>query len=95
MAYCAPLGIPRSVFLGWARDDQDAALTWSMRQRSACSSCGTRPDEWDPALGGHPAAYTAELGSCRGCTVVAQYRKRKKDGVPDGKFIVLRRQEIE
>lgn len=67
MAYCGPRGIPHSQFLSWSKTDRDKALTWLLRDRSACPSCGTRPEEWDPAKGGSRDAYRADIVECRGC----------------------------
>jgi len=44
MAYCAPLGIPLSSFLGWDPDDQDAALAWRAYESRRCPQ-GHHPDE--------------------------------------------------
>jgi hypothetical protein len=71
MAYCGPRGIPHSVFLGgppgWTPDDRDKALAWQEMQRQTCTSCGTRPEEWDPEDGGDRAAYLYEVVVCPGC----------------------------
>ena len=86
MAYCGPLGLAHSTFLSWDRDDRDKALIWAARQRGGCNRCGTRPAEWDPALGGHDDAYVAELHQCWGCHATAEAEqkagsKMKKPGV--------------
>jgi len=79
MAYCAPIGLPHSQFLAWARDDRDKAIVWTLRQSQACPQCGTRPDEWDPEQGGHDDAYVTELHQCWGCDTAAQTEKRNAD----------------
>lgn len=90
MAYCGPLGMPLSRFLRWDRDDQDAALLWSMRERAAHPACGTRPDEWDPELGGDHHAYIAEVRSCRGCeTRDSMERRLSEDARRGGGYVVL------
>lgn len=35
--------------------------------RSTCGRCGTRPEEWNEALGGHRNAYIGEKDQCPGC----------------------------
>lgn len=67
MAYCGPRGLPHSEFLGWSAADRDKAIWWHMRDRAACPSCGTRPEEWDPGRGGSRDAYRADLHECPGC----------------------------
>jgi hypothetical protein len=73
MAYCAPIGMPHSQFLGgpprWTPEDRDKALAWQELQRQTCSGCGTRADEWDPNKGGDRRAYVAEVRVCPGCAV--------------------------
>jgi hypothetical protein len=83
MAYCGPLGIPLSVFLGWPEDDQDAALQWQAREHQKCSGCGTHPSEWNPSEGGSRQAYRAALEMCPGCATrdtVAQGEQAKQAG---------------
>lgn len=66
-----------------------------LRERSACSSCGTRPDEWDPAQGGHRRAYLAQVHVCRGCQAIAERAKGLDDEQAErGHHIVLRRREV-
>lgn len=45
MAYCGPRGIALSVFLGWAPEDQAAALAWQAHESRRCSGCGSHPDD--------------------------------------------------
>ncbi|GAA4849754.1 hypothetical protein GCM10023403_10690 [Pseudonocardia benzenivorans] len=75
MDYCGPRGIPHSHFLGgppqWTDEDRDKALWWLIHDNAKCPNCGTRPDEWDPAKGGHDHAYLAELHKCWGCDTSA------------------------
>lgn len=75
LAYVVPLGIPHSRFLSWSEDDQDKALAWRSLQSQRCSGCGTRADEWDPALGGDRHAYVADLSRCPGCEALDQARR--------------------
>lgn len=93
MSYCGPIGLPRSTFLRWDRDDQDAAIVWQMRRNQTCQSCGTRPDEWDPALGGRDDAYRAELHKCWGCHAKAAAEKSITDSMGAGVFVALARAE--
>ena len=63
MAYCGPRGIPLSTFLGWAVDDQAAALAWQADDASRCPNCGTAEWEWEQdGLG----AWVAETRVCAG-----------------------------
>lgn len=78
MAYCGPLGLPHSTFLSWDRDDRDKAIVWALRKAQTCAHCGTRPDEWDPAQGGHDEAYLTELHQCWGCDAKAKAEKRNE-----------------
>lgn len=93
MDYCAPLGLPRSTFLAWDRDDRDAAIVWQMRRRATCQSCGTRAEEWDPELGGDLHAYLGEVRTCQGCVVQAATQKQIPDKDNAGAHVVLVRQE--
>lgn len=77
MAYCAPRGIPHSVFLGravglgepaWLDADRDKAIWWLIHQRLTCSNCGTRAEEWQD----DDHAYVPEAHFCRGCEVKAR-----------------------
>jgi hypothetical protein len=74
MNYCGPLGLPLSEFLAWPQRDQDAALLWKMRSQQRCSECGTHPDDWDPAHGGHARAHVAHEYTCPGCAALDNRR---------------------
>lgn len=89
MDYCGPLGLPRSEFLRWGRDDRDAAIVWQMRRQAACSACGTRPEEWDPDLGGSDIAYVAEIRPCRGCETQAAAQAQITEAHGKGAHVVL------
>lgn len=97
MAYCAPQGLPHSVFLGWDKTDRDLAIVWAMRRNQACGQCGTRADEWDPALGGHDEAYVTELHQCWGCHTVAEAQKKagKKAEKPGVHVVLVRNPEVQ
>lgn len=62
MRYCGPRGIPLSTFLGWAQEDQDAALAWQAHEAERCPGCGRHPD--DPPS--HP-----HVGVCPSCRAQA------------------------
>jgi len=70
LAYCVPIGIPHSVFLGWSDDDQDKALAWVSAEAEKCSRCRTTAAEWDPKQGGSRTAYVADESRCLGCEVL-------------------------
>lgn len=97
MEYCGPRGLAHDEFLQWSPHARDAALSWLVWSREACSSCGTRPDEWNPERGGHLHAYEAVRHVCRGCEVRARAEKDLakdaekgvKGGVRGGTSIVL------
>lgn len=81
LSYCAPRGIPHSVFLGrivgpgdptWLEDDREKALWWMIHENERCPNCGTRHEEFDRAAGGDPHAYEWKLRHCRGCEILAQ-----------------------
>lgn len=78
MAYCAPKGIPHSVFLGWSQADRDLALAWQQEQSQTCQQCGTHPAQW----AADPDAFVADLRRCPGCERLEQARK----AVPDGEL---------
>ncbi len=96
MNYCAPIGLRHSEFLSWDRDDRDAAIVWALRRSQSCPGCGVHPDEWDPAEGGHRAAFVAEVVACPGCAAVETRqnrmgRDRDKGRLLPGSSVVLRR----
>jgi hypothetical protein len=82
--------------LRWNKDDRDKAIHHHLRKRSACSSCGTRPEEWDPERGGNRHAYSAVLGHCRGCQQIESQREQMKSGPQiRGTFITLQRNQTQ
>lgn len=92
MAVCADYKIPHSEFLSWSRSDRDKAIWQWVRQREACPSCGTRPDEWDPEKGGRRLAYVARKRRCLGCAAKQQVEESiepEKEG--RGVHVVLER----
>jgi hypothetical protein len=77
MAYCAPKGIPLSVFLTWSDTDQEAALAWQAHESRRCGSCGTHPDDWSRDR----HAFHAEMYVCPGCVEV---QRRQDDPAVKG-----------
>lgn len=78
MTICEDYRIPHSHFLGgppaWTQLDRDKALWHAAWKRQTCQSCGTHPDEWDPAKGGDRRAYEAVVVRCAGCASIEQLR---------------------
>jgi hypothetical protein len=91
MAVCAAYGIRHSVFLRWPVGDRDKALWWEIHRREACPQCGTRPDEWDPAKGGHDSAYQGELHKCWGCQAKVDAEKGITEQMGAGVHAILKR----
>ena len=97
MGTCEAYNISHSHFLGgppeWTQADRDKAIWYQLRKAETCSSCGTHPDDWDPAAGGHRHAYTAVPTRCAGCAVLEQARLAH-DADPHkgrGETVVLKR----
>lgn len=84
MDVSAAYRIPHSTFLGWSQLDRDKAIWHQIRRAGTCRSCGTHPDEWDPAKGGHRAAYVAEISLCPGCEQQQREQKRLDDPANKG-----------
>ena len=90
MDIVGPHVIPRSRLLGMDRDDRDAQVAWWLRQRAVHPPCGTRPEEWDPELGGDEHAYVAEIRGCRGCETLASGQQQiPRDQAEKGAHVVL------
>jgi hypothetical protein len=98
MDICQTYRISHSHYLGgppvWTEQDRDKAI-WHARYRAErCSSCGTHPDEWDPAKGGDRQAYGAVESRCAGCAALehqqAALESRPKEDRVRGVRIVLR-----
>lgn len=76
LRFCAPRGIPLSVFLEqrpvypgepvWLEDDMLAALDWQAHQDQTCDGCGQNIDDtFGPA---HEEKWNAEMsGHCDSC----------------------------
>lgn len=89
--YCAPRGIPLSVFCGrvvypgdpmWTEDDQQAAIDWQIHDRLKCPECGFPRDECMADEDDAPA-YTVELRRCHACKAAGiEQREMAKNGDP-------------
>lgn len=85
-----------SEFLSKSKDDQDKAINLYLWEKSACQTCGTRPEEWDPEHGGSRHAYSAALGHCRGCQEIDSKREQLQSGPQiRGTYITLRPNHFE
>lgn len=78
LTYCAPRGVPLSVFQGrtvypgepmWLEDDMLAALEWQAEQARLCSGCGHNLDDtMGPA---NSDKWNAEIaGACDACKAI-------------------------
>lgn len=78
MAYCGPIGLPHSRFLGWDELDQDKSIAWMLDERAKCPECGTYPDEWldDSGRDVDPPPYVTEIVRCIGCVHQDDAHKR-------------------
>jgi len=83
LRYCAPKGIPLSVFFGrvvypgdpqWTDDDALAALDWQADQDSRCPECNQPIDEAMKKSNSY--AYRAESVRCHGCHAIAAEASR-------------------
>lgn len=73
LAYCAPRGIPLSVFMGrvvypgdpqWEERDRWAAMEWLVEDRTRCSGCGFPRDE---CMATESPEYMVEATRCKAC----------------------------
>lgn len=86
MDYCAPRGIPHSVFLTWSEDDQDKAIGWTLDQRKKCGQCGSYPDDWmDPEtkIPHHPPPMFAHSFTCMGCVTIEREAEEARKALKD------------
>lgn len=79
MSVCEHYRIPHSQLLEWEKPDRDKAIWKYLRRVSTCSGCGTRPEEWNPAEGGHRGAYLATETVCTGCRQIEERQKWLRD----------------
>jgi hypothetical protein len=80
--YCAPHGVPLSVFLGrtvypgeplWLVRDAEAAMWWQAEQSWRCTECGL--DTRQTVGPAHEDKWNAELsGHCDGCRAAERAR---------------------
>lgn len=73
LAYCAPRGIPHSMFLSWPGRDQDLAITWAEAQADRCPGCGVPSSDMTD-----PGAWRPRVRPCLHCESTAQAR----DSIP-------------
>lgn len=94
MPVCAEYRISHSHFLGgppaWTAADRDKAIWWQIRKAETCPSCGTRPEEWEPQLGGHRRAYVAEEFVCAGCEVLQRADAQRPEDEPQLRGVYTR-----
>lgn len=92
--YCAPRGIPLSVFLDqWSQKDRQAALQWMAEQNRKCSGCGNPLDE---CMSEDGPEYEAELLRCYACAARDDRSAKLSEDPPKsrhGAYIVTRRVE--
>ncbi len=84
LAYCVPLGIPHSLFLGrpnpapgqptWTDDDRAKALAWQADRADHCSGCGQRQSDWRDEKGKELVDPPFELVEtlCPACAVLEE-----------------------
>lgn len=98
LAYCAPQGIPLSVFLGrtvypgdpaWLPDDTLAALDWQAHEATKCPGCGQPRDECMAHEDDAPA-YEVEIKRCHACSAAAA-EERALGGNSTGRYPLVRK----
>lgn len=87
LAYCVPLGIPHSEFLGWSDDDRELALLYLRYRSSVCSGCGTRAEDWERDTD----AYITDVEVCPGCERVEMERENSMAKRKDARIQLLPR----
>jgi len=90
LAYCAPRGIPLSVFLGrvvwaghpqWTQRDAQAAVLWEIEQNSRCSGCG-RPRSESMVDEKDAPDYKVTVTKCWACEARdAKLKEQQEEGV--------------
>lgn len=73
---CETYRIPHSQFLGlgtgrWTARDREKALAYRAYQRTVCTNCGTRHEDWDHGHDGEEDAWAVSVTRCVGCQVLA------------------------
>lgn len=98
LAYCAPRGIPLSVFLGrivypgdpqWLEDDAQAAIDWDTFDRSRCPGCGQPRDEC-MAHEDEAPVYEVTMARCHACSA-ASAEGKAFDGNQAGLYPLVRK----
>lgn len=81
------MGVSHSAFLGgpprWTEADREKALAYARYQRSVCSSCGTREQDWNPVLGGREDAYEVTVWRCPGCERLEVHQRDNAEDLAD------------
>jgi hypothetical protein len=77
LSYCAPRGIPLSVFFGrvvglgdqqWTQRDAQAAVLWELDQKAHCPGCGQPRDEcMGPEIDDDAPEYEVTSTRCWAC----------------------------
>lgn len=81
--------------MAWDPYDRDKAVWHYLRRRRECPTCHTRPEEWDPAQGGHPQAYKPVARRCPGCGLVHELESKPAVAdVPGTRVFLVRNQEV-
>jgi len=65
VGWCVEHGIPHSEFLTWSDEDRSKLMAYLLEESSRCSSCGTKPADWDE----DQWAYEAVTIMCHGCAI--------------------------
>ena len=71
VAYCSSVGVPHSVFLGWAQRDRDLALAHADLQADRCPGCGAPGADRDD-----PTAWVPTAVSCPHCQALDAFREQ-------------------
>ena len=97
MDYCAPKGIPHSVFRKWRESDQEKVIAWLI-DKADRHTCGSYPDEWldENNRPLDPPPMFVRTSRCQGCIELGQVedmiRKENNGSLPHGMDVYLSRQ---
>lgn len=67
----------------WNDADRVLAEQYATWAAGLCGSCGTHPDYFDPAKGGHRFAMVADTHRCPGCSLTEELRRQVPEGQRD------------